>query len=152
MAKCAAMQVPPEWPKECLPSSWSIQQSMPRPVRRSRPPKAQTKHRTRLAWHVQDCWAFRLYAGKFTVQASIISWVVRTYKGKNVAEAEVVRTRTPMQTDAMLQAAVLRRFVSSNLPKSHQAALLATLTEIRVLRNLEHINKSDMQLHRHTCI
>lgn len=40
-----------------------------------------------------------------------------TYKGKNVAEAEVVRIRTPMQTDAMLHAAVLRRFVSFKLPK-----------------------------------
>ena len=42
---------------------------------------------------------------------------IPTYKGKNVAEADVVRTRTPIQTDAMLQAAVLRLFVSSNLPK-----------------------------------
>jgi C4-type Zn-finger protein len=39
-----------------------------------------------------------------------------TYKGRNVTEAEDVRIRTPAHTDAMLQAAVLRRFTSSNLP------------------------------------
>jgi hypothetical protein len=33
-----------------------------------------------------------------------------------VTEAEDVRIRTPAHTDAMLQAAVLRRFTSSNLP------------------------------------
>ena len=38
-----------------------------------------------------------------------------TYNGRNVTEAELVRIRTPAHTDAMLQAAVLRRFTSSNL-------------------------------------
>lgn len=63
------------------------------------------------------------------MRVSIISRVVGTYKGKNVAEADVVRTRTPTQTDAMLQAAVLRRFVSSNLPKNYQEIL----TEMSIL-------------------
>jgi hypothetical protein len=38
-----------------------------------------------------------------------------TYNGRNVTEAEAVRIRTPTHTDAMLRAAVLRRFNSSNL-------------------------------------
>jgi hypothetical protein len=37
-----------------------------------------------------------------------------------------------MQTAAMLQAAVFRRFVSSSLPKDHRAGSLVTLSEIEI--------------------
>lgn len=51
------------------------------------------------------------------MRSCTVDWTVVTYKGKNVAEADVVRIRTPMQTDVMLHAAVLRRFASLKLPK-----------------------------------
>lgn len=46
-----------------------------------------------------------------------------TYNGKNVKEAEVVRTTTPTHTDDMLQTAAFRRFDSS-IPKGFTEKLI----------------------------
>jgi hypothetical protein len=56
-----------------------------------------------------------------------------------------------MQIDAMLHAAVLRRFVSFKLPKESADKFISYLTEMHILRNFKH-TKSVMRLPRHTCV
>jgi hypothetical protein len=45
---------PPDWPKECLPSSWSIQQRRPRPATSNRAPTMQPIHIGRKGSHVAE--------------------------------------------------------------------------------------------------
>lgn len=59
-------------------------------------------------------------------------YAFHTYKGKNVVEAEEVRISTPTQIDAMLQAAVLHLFASSNMRKSCMD--IFTVREMHVFR------------------
>lgn len=99
----------------------------------------EASHQADMAYiRLLECFAYMqesvLWEGSMC--SRIVVRATGTYKGKNVAEAEVVRIRTPMQTDAMLKAAVLRRFVSFNLPKESLDKLLATLTEMNILRIL----------------
>jgi hypothetical protein len=46
--KYRQINIPPAWPKECLPSSWSIEHNIPRLAIRSRPPMMQPMQSGRL--------------------------------------------------------------------------------------------------------